>query len=371
MLIDERIELKWSNKIKKYYVNKGYLFTKNSDTFLVKVNDLQEGCNKKIRLKCDYCNELFSKYYYKYIEGRSIIKKDACDKCKTKKRKDVCKEKYGVENVFQLERVKEKIIETQIDLYGEIYSKTNDRKEKIKRTNLEKYGYENPMQNEEVFTKAKNTCIKKYGVDNPFKNEEIKERWRKNLQNKYNDKLLQNVSQLDSYKEKFKQTSMRKYGVEHPFQSDIVKKKSRQTCLKRYGFKNAMQNIQIKAKAIKTLSENGKVNTSSQQIKIFNILKENKYDVELNYPFSRCALDIALFIDNYKVNIEYDCEYWHDKIKDRKRDEFLKSNGWKIIRILGGHKLPTLKQLVEKIDNVKEYNFQVIIVEEWREKYYE
>ena len=60
------------------------------------------------------------------------------------KLKNIIKEKYGVENVFQLSEVKEK----------------------IKKTNLEKYGCENPLQNDSIKEKVKQTCLEKYGVNN-------------------------------------------------------------------------------------------------------------------------------------------------------------------------------------------------------------
>lgn len=48
-----------------------------------------------------------------------------------------------------------------------------------KNTCLKKYGVENAAQNKNVKNKIKNTFIENYGVDHPFKNEEIKEKTRK------------------------------------------------------------------------------------------------------------------------------------------------------------------------------------------------
>ena len=36
---------------------------------------------------------------------------------------------------------------------------------------------------------------------------------------------------------------------------------------------------------------------------------------------------------NQKIDIEYDGKHWHDIEKDKIRDNFLESKGWKIIRI--------------------------------------
>ena len=62
-------------------------------------------------------------------------------------------------------------------------------KEKIIKTNQEKYGGNSPMQNLEIQNKSKNTLFKNYGVDNPNKSKELIEKRIKsfslNMKNKY------------------------------------------------------------------------------------------------------------------------------------------------------------------------------------------
>jgi hypothetical protein len=52
--------------------------------------------------------------------------------------------------------------------------------ENRKKTNLEKYGVENPFQSEEIKGKIKNANLEKYGVENPQQNKNIKEKTKKN-----------------------------------------------------------------------------------------------------------------------------------------------------------------------------------------------
>lgn len=52
-------------------------------------------------------------------------------------------------------------------------------KEKIKQTNLIKYGYENPMCSIPIQEKAKQTTIEKYGVENSMFSSEFVEKWQK------------------------------------------------------------------------------------------------------------------------------------------------------------------------------------------------
>ena len=104
------------------------------------------------------------------------------------------------------------------------------------------------------------------------------------------------------------------------------------------------------------------------QLDVYNILIDKYNNCKLNFPLGIYNLDCALFIDDIKIDIEYDGWYWHqDKKKDMARDEFLKSNGWKILRIKGSYKIPTEEQLKEAIDRIIEekYSYTEIILDDW------
>lgn len=364
MLVEDTIEISWHNKTKKHFESRGYTFTKYGDVFRVKVSDLPLGSNKKIKTYCDYCLEDGKKTvinipYYRYLKSREIIEKDCCKDCISKKTRESNIKVYGVENTFQLDEVKEKSKNTQIEKYGELYSKTKERKEKIKRTNLEKYGVENPMQSEKIKEKVKNTNLERYGVENVFQSQEIKEKIKDTISEKYGEgKRLENISQSKYYKVKFKETSVKKFNVPHLLMSREVRDKIKKTNIKRYGFDVAIKNPKILEKAINTMEKNGTVKTSSKQIEIFNTIKDMGYNCEINYRYSNLFLDIAIFIDDDKINIECDGMYWHDKNsqKDIKRDKFIQSNGWKTIRIVydKNSKMPNKELLKTLIENALE-----------------
>ena len=77
--------------------------------------------------------------------------------------------------------------------------KSDTTKQKIKQTNLIKYGVENVFKNEEIKTKIKSTILEKYGVEYPSQNKQIRK--------------------------KIKQTCINKYGVEHPSQNSEIAEK--------------------------------------------------------------------------------------------------------------------------------------------------
>ena len=93
------------------------------------------------------------------------------------KRKQTNINKYGVENVFQAEDIKNKIKNTCLKKYGaDHYNKTAEGKEKHKQTCLQKYGVEVPTQAEQFKIKSKQTCLQKYGADSYKKTNECKAR---------------------------------------------------------------------------------------------------------------------------------------------------------------------------------------------------
>ena len=70
-----------------------------------------------------------------------------------------------------------------------------------------------------------------------------------------------------------------------------------------------------------------------------------------------------------KVDIEYDGFHWHqDAEKDRRRDEVVKNNGYKVLRIKSGHKIPTIEQLQEAFEYLSkpDTTFTQIILSDWK-----
>ena len=128
--------------------------------------DLSIGSSRNVYVKCDYCNEYTIKTYKAYIKQRDPVAKDSCGKleCKYKKREDISLAKYGVKNSAQRQEVRNKIRDTNIDRL-----QSKEFKQQIKKTNLERYGNENPMLVQSIVDKQKQTLLDKYGVDNIMK----------------------------------------------------------------------------------------------------------------------------------------------------------------------------------------------------------
>ena len=130
-------------------------------------------------------------------------------------------EKYGVEHTSQLKEVTDKRTKSRADHVNKIQQHVRESLykkygaydvmhiphilQKIKNTNLKKFGVEFPLQqlkkeNNEIYQKISQTCINKFGVDSPLKNKEVRE--------------------------KIKQTNIQRYGVDNPLKNKEIWKKS-------------------------------------------------------------------------------------------------------------------------------------------------
>ena len=84
-----------------------------------------------------------------------------------------------------------------------------DTKNKIKQTNLKKYGVENPQQSEEIKEKTRQTNLKKYGVRYTLSNSTIRQKIKDTYMAKYGVDCNLKVSEV---KDKIKQTNLDRYG---------------------------------------------------------------------------------------------------------------------------------------------------------------
>ena len=114
-------------------------------------------------------------------------------------------ERYGVDFPQQNFDIKEKSKKTWMLHHGGIALQSLDFRKTVNNTNLLKYGYENPMQNEKIRKKAELTNLIKYGFTTPLKNENIMKKTKITLMEKYG---VDNVSKSEENKEKVKESHM-------------------------------------------------------------------------------------------------------------------------------------------------------------------
>ena len=107
---------------------------------------------------------LQNKNIHKKYEETCLEKYGSVNSFQSPQTKKTLNERYGVDNVSQLDDHNGKVKETCLSKYGnEKFFDSIHFKEKYKQTSLEKYGVEYPMQNEEIYNKMmKSYSLKTY-----------------------------------------------------------------------------------------------------------------------------------------------------------------------------------------------------------------
>lgn len=148
------------------------------------------------------------------------------------------------------EKTLEKIKETNLKKYGVEHNfQSEEVKKKIKETVKERYGVAHVLQNEEIRNKVAQTNIQKYGAANVFQNEGIKEKIKVVIKGKYG---VENVSQSQEIINKKKETMMKNHGVTAPLKSEFFQDKLKKSLMERYGFDNPSYIPEFKEKKKET-----------------------------------------------------------------------------------------------------------------------
>ncbi len=321
----------------------------------------------------DYCevidteyNETFKCRYKNLHYGRVN-----CPSRKKENRKKTLLEKYDVDNVCKIPGNLEKVKATNLKKYGEDnFAKTTEFKKrhsdlwvaksqeekeaivkKTQTTNIEKYGVVNPMQHKEVKDKANKTIKERYGVENVSYIPEVKK--------KLSDSYYQN-----NMKEKLIQGMISKHGVENPMLIPEVKEavisKSIQTKkdkgLIKYVFNGNTLSELIQDNLVPfTYSHMRNLIVSDPSLDIF-CLDKSYTDLERkvanfltdnNIKFLHDRSTIPTFekkrpdflIEDHKVIIECHGLYWHSELmgwnstKAKKRREIFNNAGYRVISL--------------------------------------
>lgn len=193
MILDKVIEVTIINHNLQHYRNLGY-DVKCKNKIMVKPEELSKGSHCLINCSCDNCGNETNIKYQDYLKIFNKNNKYICEKCRqidflnyNNSKKDLMKqnrlsatkEKYGVDNVFQLELVKDK----------------------MKKTFIEKYGFEHFRQSDQVKEDEKQLRIKngRQIPDDKLSDYDIYKKKVKCYTRKEKNKLYNNWNGLDFY----------------------------------------------------------------------------------------------------------------------------------------------------------------------------
>jgi DNA-directed RNA polymerase subunit RPC12/RpoP len=219
-----------------------------------------KGNKVKMHYTCSNCGEEAHISLNEFRRGRR------CENCAKSRAKETNLERYGVENVFQSEEIKQRIkdsnmekygvdhhmkvpeilqkaIDTNIDKYGLAFAFHSEESfDKIHATCMERYGVEYPLQNEYIQEKVIESCRESLGVDYPFQSEEIQKQIEQTFQDRYGMGKYEYLQMLyqdhkEEYRQKADETCMERYGMTlHEYLAlPEHREKADKTCMERYG----------------------------------------------------------------------------------------------------------------------------------------
>ena len=174
------------------------------------------------KCKNENCDGEFRKTFRMLFKNKGFYCKTCQNKNTQQKLKATNLIKYGCEYNLDNEEVKQKRTNTFLEKYGGHPSSNENIKQKKKETYIERYGVEHITKLKTFKDKKKEMCLLKYGVEHQMK--------------------------LESVKQKMKRTNMMKYGTECSLHSEIIQNKMKEDNLIKYGYEYPSQNLSIKNK---------------------------------------------------------------------------------------------------------------------------
>ena len=166
------------------------------------------------------------------------------------------------------------------------------------------YGVDNPAKVEHIKEKIKQTNIQKYGGVAPIYCQKVRDKMTHTMQEKYS---VDHALQSSVLKEKRKQTTIDRYDVEYAMQNENVKNKYKQACQNKYGVTHPMKLEEIKHKVVESRkSYQRKITEKVSITRRTNFLERLKVDLKRNKV--ECLFDIDKYIGvrEHGVQTEYE-----------------------------------------------------------------
>lgn len=200
-----------------------------------------------------------------------------------------------------------------------------DVREKSRKTNLERYGVDNPGKNEEIKQHIKNTNLEKYGVENVYQSQNVKDKIKKTNIERYG---VEHVFQSPDFVKKSHETNLQKYGTKTYAESDIAKSKQnifiqkyKDTCLRKYGvdcyaktkeYRDYIKahRTEINQKQYNTKKKNNSFNISLKEDFLFDLLSK-EYEVKRQYKSEVYPYSCDFYIPILDLYIEYQGNWTH------------------------------------------------------------
>lgn len=295
--LEELKELRYTTsfKVKSIYTKYETVFIKCNNSIKNLITIIKYYLENKKLINCEICNT-----YGFYFSANYKLTKCCSKSCQIKFRYNLsklgCLKRYGCENPYQSEIIKEK----------------------SKQTMLKKYGCENPLQSKEIQDKIKKTLLKKYGVTNPYQTAEAIKRCKVAYSN-------------PKVRLKIKETWLRKYGVDHPMKSiEVYEKQLKSGNLKKH--KIILDNVEYNLSGYEPQCLEYLINIENIDPKDIALLKKDGMP-SITYFFNNKNRfyfpDIYIKSQNRIIEVKSGYTYFKNLEKNLAKKSSCVSNGYK------------------------------------------
>lgn len=164
-------------------------------------------------------------------------------------------ERYGVEHSQQSPEVRARTQATNLGRCGcEETLAAPEVRTKIAATNQERYGGPTPAHSPEVVEKARQTNLKRWGVEWTCQNPDVRRRQFETMAANYGGG---HFFASEEGRKRLRQALVERYGVEHALQSPEIYERFVRTSIERYGVPHAMMNKDVARRALEAAARPG------------------------------------------------------------------------------------------------------------------
>lgn len=323
MLKEEKVKVKVSNKTLLYY-SSFFPNVEIGNEIFISSTLIQSGSSVLITGICHFCNKerVISKKAYNQQTKNSKEVFTCSKKCAVLKNKKTCLDKYGKENVFSLDEIKEKSKNTLLDRYGvDNPSKSDIIIDKRKKTCLDRYGYDSASKSELVKKKVIYTNISNFGVEFASKSDIIKNKMCETTFERYG---VDNFSKTNDFKEILKLRYLQKMTIKLSNAGTLLLSNDSKylikckICENNFEILNNLMNSRIRVGDSICVNCNPK-KQNIQENKLYSFIEEN-YKGEI-IQSDRTVLngkELDIYLPELNLAFEFNGLYWHSEIyKDR------------------------------------------------------
>ena len=297
----------------------------NTYTFIDKTNKGQLLYHLRDNLSQQLCLCGKQRKFHKYDKGyfKTCNDKECISKERLQSIKETTIEKYGVEHTSQLQSTKDKQKETMLDRYGSTHNFSGSIREKTYQNNIEKYGVKHVLQRGDSQEKRTNTMIEKFGTLNMLHSDKAK---KTNLEKYGFENAIKSKEVSDKVSVSLKETFINRQ-IEKLVKWNIIIEKydpekqyyhvNCNKCKSNIAIAGASLNSKLRSDVDPCTVCNPYIPSyvSKKEIEVADYIKSLGFNVQTSVKTIVKNSELDIYIDDKKIGFEFNGLYWHSEIE--------------------------------------------------------